>query len=172
MRNLSLHRPADDSPRQPAFRRGGMKPGARHFVRHYAEMVVAMFLGMAVLGVPAGWALGAVGSSWSELNTDAPSLMLLGMAVTMTVPMVGWMRYRGHGWRANTEMSASMILPTVAAIGLVAGGVIDDIGTVLVIEHVAMLLGMLAAMLLRPDEYNTHHHAHAHAQLQPRAAAA
>jgi hypothetical protein len=171
MRNLSVRRPAADSPQQPVFRRGGIKPGTRHLVRHYAEMVVAMFLGMAVLGVPAGWALGSVGSSWSELSTDAPSVMLLAMAVTMTVPMVGWMRYRGHGWRANTEMSAAMILPTFAAIGLVAGGVIEDIGALLVIEHVAMLLGMLAAMLLRPDEY-THHHAHAHAQLQPRAAAA
>jgi hypothetical protein len=28
-----------------------------HFIRHYIEMVVAMFLGMAVLGIPAGWAL-------------------------------------------------------------------------------------------------------------------
>ena len=27
--------------------------------------------------------------------------MLLGMAVTMTVPMVGWMAYRGHGRRAE-----------------------------------------------------------------------
>jgi hypothetical protein len=171
MRNLTLHRAANDAPQQREPRRGGMKAATRRFVRHYAEMVVAMFLGMAVLGVPAGWALGAVGSSWSELNTDAPSLMLLGMAVTMTVPMVGWMRYRGHGWRANTEMSASMVLPTFAAIGVLHGGVIDDVGTVLVIEHVAMLLGMLVAMLLRPDEY-THHHGHAHAQLQPRPATA
>jgi hypothetical protein len=171
MRNLTLHRPADYAPQQREPRRGGRKAATRHFVRHYAEMVVAMFLGMAVLGVPTGWALGAVGSSWSELNTDAPSLMLLGMAVTMTVPMVGWMRYRGHGWRANTEMSASMVLPTFAAIGVLEGGVIDDVGTVLVIEHVAMLLGMLVAMLLRPDEY-THHHDHTHEQLQPELAAA
>src|SRR4051794_11107486 len=139
----------------------------KRFVRHYVEMVLAMFLGMAVLGLP----LYAVGSGWHELAIEAPAIGFLGMAATMTVPMVGWMRYRGHGWRANTEMSASMSLPTVAAIGLVAGGVIEDIGTLLVIEHVAMLLGMLAAMLLRPDEY-THHHAHAHAQLQPRPAAA
>jgi hypothetical protein len=128
-----------------------------HFIRHYLEMVVAMFLGMAVLGVPAGWALGAAGSSWSELNTDAPALMLLGMAATMTVPMVGWMRYRGHGWRANTEMAASMVLPTLAAIGVLAAGLMS-VDTLLVGEHIVMLLGMLAAMLLRPAEYT--HHAH------------
>jgi hypothetical protein len=166
MRKLHLRRPTDDATDQRQLRRGGMKSGTRHFVRHYVEMVVAMFLGMAVLGVPAGWALGAVGSSWSQLNTDAPTLMLLGMAVTMTVPMVGWMRYRGHGWRANTEMSASMVLPTFAAIGLLRTGVIDDTGAVLLFEHVAMLLGMLAAMLLRPAEYTRHHASH-HTGLQP-----
>jgi hypothetical protein len=172
MPELNVHHSATDLHRRNSPRRARrMTSSTRHFVRHYVEMVAAMFLGMVVLGVPAGWALGAVGSSWSELNTDAPSLMLLGMAVTMTVPMVGWMRYRGHGWRANTEMPASMVLPTFAAIGVLEGGVIDDVGTVLVIEHVAMLLGMLVAMLLRPDEY-THHHDHTHEQLQPELAAA
>ena len=76
--------------------------------------------------------------------------MLLGMAATMTVPMVGWMRYRGHGWRANTEMSASMLVPTFVAIALLEAGVVDDIGVLLVVEHVAMLLGMLGVMLAAP----------------------
>jgi hypothetical protein len=123
------------------------------FVRHYVEMVIAMFLGMAVLGVPAGWAMGTLGTSWSELHTSAPALMLLGMAVTMTVPMVAWMRYRGHGWQANTEMSVAMFLPTFAVIALLGGRLVEDIGALLLIEHVAMLLSMLAAMLLRPAEY-------------------
>jgi hypothetical protein len=42
------------------------------FIRHYVEMVVAMFVGMAVLGLPAGWAMSAAGTGWSELRTDAP----------------------------------------------------------------------------------------------------
>jgi len=131
----------------------------KHFARHYLEMVIAMFLGMAVLGLPAGWLLGAVGSSWSDLHAHAPALMLLLMAVTMTVPMVGWMAYRGHGARANAEMSASMFVPTFAVIGLLGVELVTDIGTLLVIEHVAMLAGMLVAMLLRASEY-TGHHAH------------
>jgi hypothetical protein len=130
----------------------------RHFVRHYAEMVVAMFLGMAVLGLPVGWAMSAVGTSWSELRTDAPALMLFGMAVTMTVPMVAWMRHRGHGRRANTEMSASMVLPTLAVIALLWGGLLTDVGVLLIVEHVAMLLSMLGAMLLRPSGYTAHGH--------------
>jgi hypothetical protein len=141
----------------------------RQFIRHYLEMVAVMFAGMTVLGLPAGWALGALGSSWSELTDTAPAAMLALMATTMTVPMVGWMRYRGHSWRANTEMAASMVLPTVAAVALTS--VVADTGAVLVGEHVVMLLGMLGVMLARPAEY-THHHGHAHADAQLQAATA
>jgi hypothetical protein len=131
----------------------------KRFVRHYVEMVVAMFVGMGVLMAPAGWALGALDTSWSELHYDAPALMLLAMAVTMTAPMVGWMRYRGHGWQANTEMSAAMFVPTFAVIALLWGGLVEDVGVLLLIEHVAMLVGMAAAMLLRRAEYSgaAHH---------------
>ena len=78
-----------------------MSPSVKRFLRHYAEMVVAMFLGMAVLGMPVDWTM-------DRLGADSDPWMFVGMATTMTVPMVGWMLYRGHGWRANTEMSASM----------------------------------------------------------------
>jgi hypothetical protein len=125
----------------------------RHFVRHYAEMVAAMLVGMVVLGLPAGAALGAFGMSMSELHEDAPALMLLLMAVTMTVPMVGWMRYRGHGWRASAEMSAAMFLPAFGVIALLGAGLMTDIGALMIVEHVAMFASMLVAMLLRPAEY-------------------
>ena len=140
-----------------------MSPAAKRFVRHYAEMVVAMFLGMAVLGVPAGWAMGALGTGWHELTDDAPALMFLAMATTMTVPMVGWMAYRGHGRSPNTEMAASMYLPTFAVIGLLGADLVTDIGVLMVVEHVAMLLCMLGAMLLRPAEYACHAHGPAEA---------
>jgi hypothetical protein len=170
MTNATFHHSADHDARAAGSRRGRWtSQSTRHFIRHYFEMVVVMFAGMAVLGAPAGWALGAVGSSWSELTDHSPALMLLLMATTMTVPMVGWMRYRGHGWRANTEMAASMVLPTLAAIGLLAVG--TDIGTLLVGEHIAMLLGMLAAMLLRPEEY-THYHGHGQVTVHPQSATA
>jgi hypothetical protein len=134
-----------------------MSPVTKHFIRHYAEMVVAMFLGMAVLGVPANWAMSAMGVDWNALTDDAPALMFLGMATTMTVPMVGWMLYRGHGWRANTEMSASMFVPTFAVIGVLTTGILTDIGVLMLVEHIVMLLAMAGVMLLRPDEYIHHH---------------
>jgi hypothetical protein len=130
-----------------------VSPAARHFARHYVEMVVAMFLGMAVLGVPAGWALSAMGIDWSGLADDHPALMFLGMATTMTLPMVAWMAHRGHGRRANAEMSASMFVPTFAVIGLLWADLLTDLGALMIIEHVAMLLAMAGVMLLRPAEY-------------------
>ena len=142
-----------------------MSPSTKHLIRHYVEMVIAMFVGMAVLGFPAGWALGAMGVDWHALTDDEPALMFLGMATTMTVPMVGWMLYRGHGWRANTEMSASMFVPTFAVIGLLWTDVLTHIGVLMTIEHVAMLAAMAGAMLLRPAEYA--HHDARRARVEP-----
>lgn len=137
-----------------------MNHSTRHFARHYLEMLVAMFVGMAVLWLPATLALSAAGLSSSELRDDAPALLLLVMAVTMTVPMVAWMRYRGHGWAASGEMAAAMLVPTLGVIALLWVGLVGGLGTLLGLEHVAMLLGMLMAMLLRRDEYSRGVHGH------------
>lgn len=132
-----------------------MSASTRHFARHYVEMLAAMFLGMGVLLTPLGAALRAVGLSLHD--TDA--LMISGMAVTMTMPMVAWMRYRGHGWPACTDMAAAMVIPTLGVLALLWGGLVGDLGTLLFIEHVVMLPSMLVAMLLRRDEYTgaVHH---------------
>jgi len=127
-----------------------MSPPVKHFLRHYGEMVLAMFLGMAVLGLPVDWAMSSAGA-------DSDACMFLGMATTMTVPMVGWMIYRGHGWRANAEMSASMFVPTFAVIGVLTTGILTDIGVLMLVEHIVMLLAMAGVMLLRPEEYIHHH---------------
>jgi hypothetical protein len=129
------------------------------FARHYVEMVVAMLLGMFVLGGLGAVLLGLAGIDTGDWHSDAPALMLLSMAVTMSVPMVAWMRHRGHGWAPCSEMTASMLLPTFGAIALLAVGLVEDGGTLMLIQHVVMFPGMLAVMLLRRDEYSGHHHA-------------
>ena len=131
-----------------------MTSSTRHFIRHYFEMVAVMFLGMGVLYAPALVALGAAGVSSSELRSDAPALVLLGMGLSMTVPMVAWMRYRGHGWAAANEMAAAMLIPPAGMIALLGVGLVEDVGTLLMIEHVVMLPSMLVAMLPRRDEYS------------------
>lgn len=130
----------------------------RHFIRHYVEMVVVMFAGMFALMAPADWLLGVFGTSSSDHH---PTMMLVSMAATMTVPMVAWMRYRGHAWRANLEMAASMVLPTLGALTLVWAGAASA-NSMMVPEHGAMLTCMFLAMLLRRDEYSIHHHGHPH----------
>jgi predicted permease len=116
-----------------------------HFARHYAEMVVAMLLGMLVLGLPL-----------ALLLPEGPEIELITMASTMTVPMVAWMRHRGHGWQPAWEMSAAMFVPTFAALGLLWGGLVDGTHTLMMIQHTAMFPLMLVAMLLRPSEYTGH----------------
>jgi hypothetical protein len=133
-----------------------MRTPAGHFVRHYFEMIAAMFLGMLVVGMPADAALRAAG--------DGPAVALTLMSASMTIPMVAWMRYRGHGWAPCAEMSAAMILPTALVLGLLWGGALADEHTLMMIEHVVMFPAMLVAMLLRRDEYTGaagHHRRHA-----------
>ena len=124
----------------------------RRFAQHYLEMVMAMFAGMLGLGVPAVGALALAGSSLSELKETAPAVYLLAMGLSMTVPMVAWMRYRDHGWRPTSEMGASMMGPTIAVIVLFAAGAID-FDPAMMIEHVAMFPAMLIVMLPFRDEY-------------------
>jgi hypothetical protein len=129
----------------------GASTGATsRFVRHYLEMVVVMFAGMYALMGPAGWLLGAVGTSWSGLS---PAMNMFGMALTMTVPMVAWMRLRGHAWQPNMEMAASMLVPTFAVMALLSAGVASS-GALMIPEHAGMLTCMLGVMLFRRDEYS------------------
>ena len=122
-----------------------------HFIRHYIEMVLVMFAGMFVLGGAAVGVLALAGVDVGDWETEAPALLLLGMALTMTVPMVAWMRFRGHGWAPAGEMSAAMFLPSLLAVAL--GGPLD-IHDQMMVQHVGMFPAMLVAMLYRREEYS------------------
>ena len=126
------------------------------FTHHYVEMLVAMFLGMLVLGGGFALLLAPAGIDVGDWRTDAPALLLLGMAFTMSVPMVAWMRHRGHGWAPCWEMTGSMFVPSFAAIALLWSGLMTHAGDLLMFQHVAMFPSMLIAMLLRRSEYTGH----------------
>jgi hypothetical protein len=76
--------------------------------------------------------------------------------------MAAWMRYRGHGWEPVSEMTASMFVPSFAAIGVLWAGSVEDTDALLLVQHVGMLPRMLAVMLTRLDKY-AGHGGHAHA---------
>jgi hypothetical protein len=73
----------------------------RYFVRHFGEMVVAMVVGMVVLGLALKPLLGL-----SALFERA-DLSVLVMATNMAIGMSLWMRYRGHGSASIAEMGAA-----------------------------------------------------------------
>jgi hypothetical protein len=115
------------------------------FVLHFGEMCLAMMAGMLVfMAVPGVMELPAV-------------LHQLGMAVAMTVPMVAWMRVRGHSWRHGIEMSIGMLLPWAAVLTLVGLGAATAVPWLAKADGAAMVLGMLAVMLLRPAHAGHHH---------------
>lgn len=136
---------------EPPDRHGPVRSAlTRSFARHYMEMVLVMLVGMGALAVPAHWVAGALAP---QISDDDPALMLVSMAATMTLPMIPWMRWRGHGWRPCLEMVAAMIVPTIGVIALLEAGV-ESVALLMTVEHIAMLGAMFVAMIARPDEYS------------------
>jgi hypothetical protein len=126
------------------------RSGRRAFALHLIEMLSAMALGMLVLEGAVHGALALIGASLS----DAPTSLAAGvMAVNMTVPMVWWMRYRGHPVQHSAEMAASMVVPTAVVIALYWLGAISS-ESVMLLQHVIMVPAMVGVMLWRYDHYS------------------
>jgi hypothetical protein len=128
---------------------GRTSGGSWQFLRHYLEMVAAMLVGMVIVGAAVRGVLALAGL---RFPTRYPELAALEMAFDMSVGMVAWMRYRGHGWASTPEMAGAMVAPAVALFPLVWLGVIDG-EALLVLEHLAMLPVMFLVMLRHRAEY-------------------
>ena len=129
------------------------RPSWPGFARHFLEMVAAMWVGMAVGGVAVvGPILAMMGMTPGEARVRYPELSLLLMALSMTVPMVAWMRHRGHGWRSCFEMSAAMVVPGVFLVCLFWVGATQ--GPACGLYCGLMIAAMLVVMLYRRDEYS------------------
>ena len=144
----------------------GGRPGhARHasasrrarvvrFLRHPGEMVLAMMLGMVALAPL--YRAGTAALGYADPSQQLPLLSAMVMTANMTVPMVAWMRYRGHGWARSGEMAAAMLGPALVLLALCVAGVLPHrslSGAVMLV----MLPAMLVAMLCRWDEYSGGH---------------
>jgi hypothetical protein len=117
----------------------------RALVRHYIEMVLAMTVGMLVLGAVRD-ALG-----WTVPFAEHPGTSYVLMATDMAIGMVVWMRIRRHSWPGTLEMAASMYVPAVL-LPLVWTGLMDAM-TFMVAAHILMLVAMGAVLLRRRNEY-------------------
>jgi hypothetical protein len=134
----------------------------KHFARHVFEMTAAMLLGMAVLGALFREVhVIAFGTGFDDLWHRHTELAVFGMTFNMTIPMVAWMRHRGHSWRPCAEMAAAMFVLALALLVLFWVGAISAHG-VLPLEMALMLPAMLLVMLHRFHEYTGHRNGGAH----------
>jgi flagellar biosynthetic protein FliP len=121
-----------------AARKAALADG--RFWRHLVEMLLAMVVGMVVLG-----------PLWPELH-GSTELHLLVMATDMTLGMTLWMAVRRHRWAPIAEMGLAMYVPFVVLLPLFWTGRLSA-DAVFVLGHVLMLPAMVLAMLRRPSEY-------------------
>jgi hypothetical protein len=155
---------------RPAASLGGaaqapkIRPGYVYFVRHVGVMVALMYAGMFLLDpvYELAVALAGVDDPWDRL----PVLSNIIMAFNMSAPMVLYMRYRRHAWRAIVEMSAAMLLPAALTTVLYLLGIMTA-GTMMSVSHAAMIPLMAVAMMLRFREYAGHKQGHGLAGTAP-----
>jgi hypothetical protein len=121
-------------------------------------MTAAMLLGMCVLGMAfRGIHLAVFGSGFDKAWHDHTELAVFAMTFNMTLPMVLWMRHRGHSWERGGEMAAAMFVLALALLALFWLGTISA-HVVLPMEMALMIPAMILMMLYRVDEYTGHRH--------------
>jgi len=135
---------------------GGQVARKSHFWRHFVEMVIAMVVGMALLGIPFRAILAAFGYTRDEAFARFPEIVCVFMTFNMAVGMVAWMRYRGHGWRTTAEMTVAMCAATAVALGMFWLHIVPE-DPLIGLMHVLMLPAMLIVMLSRREEYSYAH---------------
>jgi len=134
----------------------------KRFTLHFVEMVLVMMVGMCVLGFAfRELHILLFGGGFDAAWDHHVLLAAFAMAFNMTVPMVLWMRYRGHSWERGGEMALAMTLPLLPALVLYGFGAIPAQG-VLAMQMMLMIPAMLAEMLYRKNEYSAPHTAHRH----------
>jgi hypothetical protein len=122
------------------------------FVLHFAEMWIAMLVGMAVFD-PVGLGLAAQGhtSLLDPMSIESE----VEMTIFMVAPVVLWMRVRGWCWRDGAEMAVAMLVPWAAVLVLGHLGLSKAVPWLSMSGCIAILLGMLVIMLYRRDHYTS-----------------
>ena len=128
----------------------------RTFLRHLAEMIIAMMLGMCILGMAfRGIHTALFGGGFDAAWRQHTELAVFAMTFNMTLPMVLWMHHRGHTWERCGEMAGAMFLLALLVLVPFWVGAVSS-GVVLPLEMALMIPAMIGVMALRYDEYATH----------------
>ncbi len=140
-------------------RKHGVSAQAGYFFRHLFEMLLAMMVGMGVLGFVSLRLAGMVG--YTDPLRQIPEVSALVMAFDMAVPMAAWMRYRGMEWGPISEMSGAMFAEVILLICVAVLGILPR-NSLFHWQHVLMIPAMILPMLFRLDLYTGNHGSHQH----------
>jgi hypothetical protein len=124
------------------------------FLRPFGEMFLTMLLGMGAFDLVNSLILVPLGFPYLSARFS-PEAFAAAMAISMTVPMVAWMRIRRHTWRLSAEMAGAMLVPIALLIIVCSIGLLPH--TILIpATHILMVPAMLGAMLYRWRDYTCH----------------
>ncbi|HEX6268693.1 MAG TPA: hypothetical protein VFZ43_00530 [Anaerolineales bacterium] len=125
------------------IRGGGSKVG--RFLLHFLELQIPMGLGALVCYLVVR--LISASSSFGTAYRPGTFLFAVGDIFFLTVPVVAWMIFRGHGWRTSLGIAVSMLMPVAAimVVGQLAG--YAYLLWLITAGYPAMSLGMLVYML-------------------------
>lgn len=131
---------------------GSIKQVGR-FLVHFAEMCGVMCAGAIVLNV--AFFGGAALLGVDDFSQRFPELTTLVIAISLSLPMAFWMRWRGMQWRPTLEMSGSTM---VVGLLLIVAFWLDVLAKDGLLEWQVRLACpvMLAVMLVRFRLYAGH----------------
>ena len=141
----------------------GFVARSAYFIWHLLEMCLTMCIG----GVPliVLFFIGAAKIGYPDLIEQSPELSVLAMGFILSLPMLAWMRFRGHEWRPTLEMSSTTIVLGILLVGLGWLGVLAK-SSLLEWMRTLACPAMLIPMLFRLDIYTAHHADHSRHPVQ------
>lgn len=129
----------------------GLSAQARGFLLHFLELQISMGLGALICYLVVR--LISVSSSFAAAYRPGTFLFATGDILFLTVPVVAWMIFRGHGWRHSLKVAFAMISPVAVIMVLGQFTAYDYLTWLLTAGYPAMCLGMLIYMLYRRDHF-------------------
>lgn len=121
------------------------------FLPHFLELQIPMVLGTLLCYLLSR--LIPASSSYSAIYHPGTYSYAAGDVLFLTVPVVAWMSFRGHGWRHSLKMVVAMISPVVVIIVLGELAAYDYLTWLLIAGYPAMSLGMLVYMLYCREQF-------------------
>ena len=115
------------------------------FLRHFLELQIPMVLGASICYLLNRLVISS--SRFATVYHPGTYLFTAGDVFFLTIPVLVWMIFRGHGWRYSLEMAAAMVTPVVVII--IVGWLTGYASLLWLVNgmYPVMCLGMLVTML-------------------------